>query len=52
MLLSEIMSQDPLLEIDTLLEGVTDLPADADLNTQLEILMQRLETIKKGTGIN
>ena len=51
MLLNEILKLEILETIDALLEGVTDLPEDADLNTQLEILMQRLETIKKALGI-
>jgi len=36
---------------DNLLEGVTDLPDDASVEEQIEILTQRLEAAKKAMGI-
>lgn len=48
MLLEDLLLE---AEITTLLETPTDLPADADLVTQLEILMTRLAAAKRALGI-
>lgn len=48
MLLKEILTT----EFDLLLkEAPMDMPANADLTTQLEVLMARLESAKKALGI-
>jgi hypothetical protein len=48
MLIQEVLTED---QLNTLLESPTDLPGDATLVKQLEILMARLEGAKRALGI-